>query len=122
MYEGDSFFTLTGPQQIGLLLVSVGLVCGWIYASWRLSHAKPLALRIVVGLALFFGFVWLSPQIYYQYYRMIIDGLSAQFVIGWPDRMGHIFRLLTFQSDSNLSAHSQGLLGWALVIVAVLRR
>ncbi|RLJ41403.1 hypothetical protein BCF46_3196 [Litoreibacter meonggei] len=122
MYEGDSFFTLTGPQQAGLLLLSVALACGWIYASWRLSARRPLVLRLAIGIVLFFGFVWLSPQIYYQYYRLIIDGLPAQFVVGWPLGPLHVVRLLTFQFDANLSAHSQGLLGWALIIVAALRR
>ena len=122
MYESDSFLTLTGSQQIGLLTLSAVLTFGWVYATWRLSLGKPLALRLGLGFASFFGFVWLSPQIYYQYYRVIIDGLPAQFVIGWPVGLGHSLRLLTFQSDVTLSAHNQGLLGWALIIAAALRR
>ena len=122
MYTSDSFFTLTGPQQVGLFVLSAALLCVWLYATWRFSAGKPVFIRIGLGFALFFGFVWVSPQIYYQYYRMIIDGLPAQFVIGWPDGFGHIFRLMSFQSDANLSAHSQGVFGWALVVVAAIKR
>ena len=109
-------------QQIGLFILSAVLFCIWLYGSRRLSAGKPAIMRVSIGLVLFFGFVWVSPQIYYQYYRMIIDGLPAQFVIGLPEGIGHIARLLSFQFDSNLSAHSQGLLGWALIAVAAFRR
>ncbi|SHF38021.1 hypothetical protein SAMN05444273_105337 [Litoreibacter ascidiaceicola] len=122
MYESDSFFTLTAPQQIGLVAMSAGLMLCWGYVAWRLGAKRPLILRIVIGVAVFASFVWLSPQIYYQYYRVIIDGLPAQWVIGWPPGPRHILRLLSFQADANLSAHSQGLLGWLLLGLAAVRR
>jgi len=122
LYDSDSFFTLSGPQQIGLFVLSAVLFGVCLALSWRLGRGRPLPLRLILSAAVFFGFVWLSPQIYYQYYRLIIDGLPAQLVIGWPQGVGHLARLLTFQSDANLSAHSQGLLGWTLIAIAVIRR
>ncbi|WP_281857156.1 hypothetical protein [Litoreibacter halocynthiae] len=122
MYEYDSFFTLTGLQQIGLVAVSVGLMLCWGHVAWRLGAKRPLTLRIVIGVAIFVSFVWLSPQIYYQYYRAIIDGLPAQWVIGRPPGPLHILQLLSFQASANLSAHSQGLLGWLLLGLGAVRR
>ncbi|SFR34907.1 hypothetical protein [Litoreibacter janthinus] len=122
MYDGDSFFTLTAPKQAGLLVLSALLMFGWVYGCWRFNAERKLILRLFIALASFMAFVWLSPQIYYQYYRLIFEGLPAQFVIGWPEGLGHIVRLLTFQSDATLSAHSQGILGWVLFVSASLRR
>ncbi|MEP3347039.1 MAG: hypothetical protein ABJN34_05850 [Litoreibacter sp.] len=122
MYESDSFFTLSQSGQIGLLVLSLVLFLGTLYASWRLSANKPLVLRLVIGLVLLFLFSWLSPQAYYQYYRMIIDGLPQQIVVRMPSGPLELLQLLTFQADANLSAHSKGVLGWALLIVSGLRR
>jgi hypothetical protein len=122
MYDGDSLFTLSGPHQFGLVVLSAALFCLLLILSWRFSRGRSVLVRLGLSFVLFFGFVWLSPQIYYQYYRMIIDGLPAQFVVGWPHGLSHLFQLLSFQSDANLSVHSQGVLGWALVVVAAIRR
>ena len=65
----------------------------------------------------FWLFVWLSPQVYYQYYRLIFDGLPVQWVVGRPE-LGEAMRLLTFTGPANLSAHGQGVLGWAMLCVA----
>lgn len=99
-------------------MLSLALFCVWVAASWLISRGRRLGLRLLIGLVLFVLFVWLSPQIYYQYYRLIIDGLPAQFVIGWPRGAAHIAELLLFQAEENLSAHGQGLLGWALLVTA----
>ena len=82
MYSEDSFFTLTPMGQFGLVTVSFGLLLGVLaLASWGVK-GRRLSIRITTALAIYWLFVWLSPQIYYAYYRMIIDGLPQQWVIG----------------------------------------
>lgn len=122
MYGGDSFFTLTGAEKIGLVLLSLGLSAVSLFVAWLASRRFPLPVRIVIALTLFAAFIWLSPQVYYQYYRMIIDGLPAQIVIKRPVGFLELARTLAFQRDASLAVHSQGILGWALIGVAALRR
>ncbi|MEM1161662.1 MAG: hypothetical protein AAGJ28_12065 [Pseudomonadota bacterium] len=71
--------------------------------------------RLSGALILFWVFVWASPQIYYQYYILIIPDLPWQWVIWPPASPLDAFELLLFQGPQNLSAHSQGLLGWSLL-------
>lgn len=118
MYESDSFFTLSAGGQAGLALLSLLLGLAVLWGVWRGTQAAPRGLRVLAALIAFWLFVWVSPQVYYQYYRLIIDGLPAQWVI-WPPRWpGEAVRLLTFTGPANLSAHSQGILGWAMICVA----
>ena len=71
---------------------------------------------------MFWLFVWVSPQIYYMYYMIIIPDLPLQWVI-WPPASPHsAFEMLFFQGEQNLSAHSQGVLGWLLVVAPFLKR
>ena len=122
MYESDSFFTLTPLGQAGLLVLSLALFFATLYGAWRLASGKSLLLRLLIGMALFFVFTWASPQVYYQYYRMIIEGLPQQLVIKAPPSALEILKLLTFQAEANLSAHSKGALGWALMVLPAFRR
>lgn len=122
MYDQDSFFTLSEGGQAGLLVVSTILFCLTLSALWRLCRGRAIFQRVVVACALFAGFVWLAPQVYYQYYSIIIGGLPAQWVIGRPPSALHLIELMTFRAKSDLSHHSQGALGWALVVTAILRR
>lgn len=122
IYEGDSFHTLTGAGQIGLALLSLVLSATLLWAGWRVMAGKPITLRIALALALFFGFVWLSPQVYYTYYMTLFDGLPWQSVIKSPPGIERLLRLLSFQGTQNLSAHSQGVLGWALIVISALSK
>lgn len=121
MYGQDSFFTLSIPGQIGLACLSLVLFAAVIGVSWRLAKCRSMWVRLGVPFLLFWLFVWVSPQVYYTYYRMIFDGLPAQWVIGVPPGLGHIIRLLTFTAQSNLSAHGQGILGWVAILVSLAR-
>lgn len=121
MYQGDSFFTLTGGQQAGLVILSTGLMALTVITSRQLGRGT-IIYRLGAALLVFYLFVWVSPQVYYQYYRLIIDGLPAQWVIGAPPGLPRIARLLLFQDTPNLSNHAQGLLGWGLLLLALLRR
>ncbi|MEO1139034.1 MAG: hypothetical protein AAFW87_06220 [Pseudomonadota bacterium] len=81
----------------------------------------PRAARIVLAITVFWAFLWLSPQVYYFYYMLIIDSLPWQIVIKAPPGAGDLVRLMSFSDDASLSAHGQGALGWAMVAAAVFK-
>ncbi|MEP1521050.1 hypothetical protein [Ascidiaceihabitans sp.] len=114
MYTQDSFFTLTAIGQIGLAVVSLALSTFLIFAVFRL-RLKPFWHFISACVALW-AFVWLSPQVYYAYYRLLIVGLPAQIVIQAPPGVVDVVKLYGFSSARTLSGLGQSLLGWALLI------
>ncbi len=122
LYDGDSFFTLTLAGRIGLLALSALLSVALIWASWRVGRSQRRFTRILIALALFYGFVWLSPQIYYSYYLMVFDGLPLQLVVGAPPGPDEAVRLLALQGASNLSDHGKAMLGWVMIVVAMVLR
>ena len=122
MYDGDSFFTLTLLQRVGLAGLSVVFALAALAITRVMTVLRPMLLRPPIWAVLFISFVWASPQGYYAYYRLIIDGLPAQSVIGDPPRPEALFALLTFRGPATLSAHSLGILGWAMLVVALLPR
>lgn len=121
MYRGDSFHTLSGMGQVGLILLSGVLSLVLLGLAWRLMRGRYWALRFGIALLLFFGFVWLSPQVYYTYYLTLFDGLPWQVVVKDPPGPQALAALLTFQGPGSLSAHSQGALGWLLLVMAAVR-
>lgn len=120
MYEGDSFYTLSAIGQVGLVLLSATLTA---ILLWFVVMVRWLRLPLRLGLAalLFFGFVWLSPQVYYTYYMALFEGLPWQVVIKDKPSAQALWKLLTFQGKATLSAHSQGVVGWVLIAIAVFR-
>ena len=122
MYEGDSFFTLGVAGQIGLLIVSLLMAAAALGVTRLMTFHRPLILRPFIWAVLFISFIWLSPQGYYTYYRLIFDGLPAQSVIQAPPRPEELLAFLTFTGDATLSAHSVGVLGWLMLVVAMLPR
>ncbi|MEO9575176.1 MAG: hypothetical protein ABJ263_07370 [Tateyamaria sp.] len=122
MYEGDSFYTLTVWGQVGLVIVSIAFALAALTITRIMTVLRPLLLRPPIWFVLFICFVWASPQGYYAYYRLVIDGLPAQSVIDAPPRPEVLVALLTFRGPATLSAHSVGLLGWAMLVVALLPR
>ncbi len=122
MYSQDSFFTLSVPGQIGLLALSILLMVVMLFLACTLFQARPRAFRLGFGLLLFWLFVWISPQIYYQYYRFLFDGLPQQWVIWPPVTLERIAELLLFKAQPSLSAHAQGALGWAILLAASVKR
>jgi hypothetical protein len=78
-----------------------------------------LVRRLLWAGGLFWLFLWLSPQVYYLFYQLIFAGLPVQIVITWPPGAETVLRRLTFTGPATLSAHGQGLLGWALLVLAV---
>ena len=122
MYSQDSFFDLSPWGQVGLACLSAVLFLLVVYAARALLRKRPVWLRILGALAIFYLFVWLSPQVYYLYYLTIIEGLPLQWVI-WPPYRGPVdaLLLLVFQGPHSLSAHGQGLLGWSLLAAPFLK-
>ena len=118
MYSADSFFTLDGPERIGLALLSLALFALVVWGTTKsAARLNGVIARLCLSLFAFYLFVWLSPQVYYTYYRLIIPGLPAQWVVGTPPHSLDVLKLLTFTGPSNLSAHGQALLGWAALLV-----
>lgn len=122
MYAQDSFFDLSALGQVGLACLSGVLSLATLWALHRLARGRSIWVRLVCAVVAFWAFVWLSPQVYYMYYRLLIPDLPLQSVIKWPVGPWRLLELVTFQWRSNLSAHSQGVLGWALLAVAIFSR
>lgn len=119
MYQQDSFFDLSGWGQVGLALISVTLFVAMLLITRRLLRRFPVWGRIIGALVLFWLFVWASPQIYYMYYRMIIPDLPLQWVIWHVREPLKPLEMLIFSYRPNLSAHGQGILGWAMILTAM---
>ena len=120
MYRDDSLFTLGLVEAAGLLGVSGLLVLGVLALARRLRRGG-LGRRVAAAAGLFWVFLWLSPQVYYAYYQLILEGLPVQIVIGWPPGAETVLRRLAFAGPATLAAHGQGVLGWVLVVGAVRR-
>ena len=85
----------------------------------RASRLPRWYMRLALAALIYWGFVWLSPQIYYTYYMMIFEGLPLQWVVRQPPALGDIGRLLTFRGPATMSAHGLGILGWSMSGVAL---
>lgn len=121
MYLQDSFFDLSSWGRIGLVCISSILFLSVLFATRTLLKYKPVLVKLTGSLVFFWLFVWLSPQVYYMYYRILIPSLPLQWVI-WPmESPITAFKYLLFQGPQNLSAHSQGLLGWSLIVAPFVR-
>ncbi|MGB7241175.1 MAG: hypothetical protein WBC93_03705 [Sulfitobacter sp.] len=117
MYAQDSFLTLGIWGQIGLASLSL-LLSGVLI--WGVSRLKGCTLlRVGAVCVAFWLFIWLSPQIYYLYYLVLIDGLPWQIVIRPPPGPADIARLISFLGDQTLAAHGQGVLFWAGQLAAL---
>lgn len=115
MYTDDSFYTLTLTGRLGVLALSGLLFLVTVGASAALMRGRRTAVRLATGAFLFVLFVWLSPQAYYALYRLLIEGLPQQWVIGTPPPLEQLLGLITFTGMATLSAHGQGALFWVVV-------
>ena len=122
MYQNDSFFDLSTFGQMGLGAISALMGVAVIWLGYRLMRRRrKRRTRMVIALALLWLFVWLSPQVYYTYYIFIIPDLPWQSVIRTPPGPVDMFEILSFSGRQDLSAHSKGLLGWALILIGFFR-
>ncbi len=121
MYAGDSFYSLSAAGQGGLVVLSTLLALAavaFVLVLFRLS--KSLSLRMIAALAVFWVFLWLSPQIYYFYYQIILDDLPWQIVIGGPPNPVDLIEVMSFGGPATLAGHAKGVLGWTLFILGPL--
>jgi len=126
MYERDTFFNLSIPGQIGLAALSLALALVMIWLTFTVLKKIPrinLLFDALIALSLavsaFWLFVWLSPQIYYTYYHLLFDDLPRQIVVKTPPTLETLANLLFFQNRVALSHHATGILGWALILIAL---
>ncbi len=103
-------------------MLSALLCLFMLWATRRVTRGRKWWLRLGAAVVLFVLFVWLSPQVYYTYYGFLFEDLPRQLVIGDPPGPGRLAQLMTFSWRANLSAHSQGLLGWAMILTALWRQ
>lgn len=119
LYAQDSLFTLSNLQIAGVLalaLLQAGIAA---WAVLRAGRGRCWWVRLVLAFTAIWLFEWLSPQVFYTYYRSIIPGLPAQWVIGWPPGPGALLALVTFQGPASLSAHGRAALAWALIALSL---
>ena len=119
MYGNDTFFNLTVPGQIGLAVLSAVLCILTIGLFLKISSRFGTLVKVLIAIVFLWAFTWCSPQVYYAYYWLIIDGLPVQLILQNPPGPVEIIRLLTFTADQNLSDHSKGLLFWLMVAAAM---
>jgi hypothetical protein len=117
LYTQDSFFTLTYPGQVGLVMLSLSQAACFLWFAISIGKRTSRPGRILISIGLFALFVWLTPQVYYAYYSLVLKGLPLQWVLKSPPTPTDLGRLLTFTGSPNLSAHSKGALGWLLLII-----
>lgn len=122
MYQQDSFFDLTPWGQVGLACISLTLFVLMVFLTSRLLWRAPFWAQVLGASILFYVFVWVSPQVYYTYYRMVIPDLPLQWVIWPPPEPTKALKMLAFQWRDNLSAHGQGLLGWGMLVASPLKK
>jgi hypothetical protein len=121
VYAGDSFYSLSLAGQGGLLVLSLSLALAsvaCVLALFRLS--KSFGLRMIAACAVFWAFLWLSPQIYYFYYQIILDDLPWQIVVGGPPSPVSVIELLSFSGPATLADHAKGAFGWTLFVLVLL--
>ncbi len=121
MYADDSFFTLSVPGQIGLVLLSALLTSAFVFGFWTLTRRRNVLFRLAAAVMTLWLFVWLSPQVYYTYYLVLFDSLEFKNVIKSPPTASDMISLMTFSDRANFSNHGKGILGWGLVIASVFR-
>jgi len=122
MYEFDSFFSLYPWERAGRVVLSLVFAAVCVAAVRWGSRGLVWPFRLVVAVAVFWGFVWVSPQGCYAYYLLLFDDLTARWVIREVPSPAEMWGHLTFSGRSTLSSHTKGLLGWALILAALLRR
>ncbi len=127
IYERDTFFELTLLGRAGLTMLSILLAFVVVYIAFifykngpRQSLSIGLGSRLITAATLLWLFLWLSPQAYYLYYQTIFDGLPWQIVIMTPPSISDLGDILLFQGRNSLAEHSKAVLGWILILGALI--
>lgn len=117
-YHQDSLFTLGTGGIAGVLAIAAVLTGLALLTTRLVARRRHWTIRMIIAVFVFGLFEWLSPQIFYEFYRMIIDGLPRQWVIRPPTPQG-LIELVSFRAPASLSSHGRGGLFWLLLIVAL---
>lgn len=120
-YNPQNSFKEKPRVTLGLACLSAALFLLLLCATRSFLWTRSAWVRILGAFTIFWLFTWLSPQIYYQYYRMVIEDLPQQLVIGSPPSPYEALQLLLFQGPHSLSAHGRGLLGWSLFVMSFVK-
>lgn len=120
MYDGDSFFSLTMAARFVLVFLSMGLAALTAAAFIKITCRLAWLVRLLLAPVFLWVFVWLSPQVFYLYYMTLFDNLVLHNVVQLPPRPSQIMQLLSFTGKTALSQHATGLLGWGLIVLAIL--
>lgn len=121
MYQGDTFFHLSIPGQIGLVLLSGCLALLLLWVFWKTSSRFGTLVKVLLAFLCLWGFVWISPQVYYLYYWLIFEDLPLQMVIQSPPGIQTIVELISFKGKATLSDHSKGALFWLMILMVIVR-
>jgi len=131
-YPGDSLFTLSVSQRIGLILITSVLVLllflTCVVASYtlcKLFHKHAARWYIVLSctvttLLLCAIALALVPQLHYLYYRLIIPGLPAQIVPAGDLSVSQLWQYLVLPAHANTSVHASGVTVWICVFASVI--
>lgn len=131
-YPGDSLFTLSVSQRVGLILITCVLVlllffictvssytlCKLIrkhVARWFIILSCTVTALLLCAIALL-----LVPQLHYLYYRLIIPGLPAQIVPAGDLSLSQLWQYFMLAADANTSVHASGATVWICVFASVL--
>lgn len=118
IYAVDSLLTLNAPAAV--LLVGLALTMA-VFVLWlvRLVARRQIwPARLMIALVAIYLYEWLSPQVFYEYYRLLFPDLPAQWVARPPGPFA-LGRLMTFTDQANLSFYSRGVLAWAIILAAL---
>lgn len=127
MHDTYTILHLTPWTRVGLVCLSALLAALTLYATNRL-HVKTRLVSLVparriahfgIAFTMLWLFIWLSPQVYYQFYWAALSALPMQIVIGTPPSPMEIAGLLAIDIRADLPPIAQGLLGWSLLAQAV---
>lgn len=126
MTDTYTILQLTPLVGAGLVTLSAVLSFATFFAAHRAHKAAQARIsryrlipHITIAAALFWLFMWLSPQVYYLFYMACLPGLPAQIVIGWPPFPARLMQLLWIDFSADLPPIAQGLLGWTLLGQAI---
>ena len=114
-FHRDTFWSLSAQGRLGLLLITgtVSLLGCWLAAKGagafagrghrRAIRAGYLVLNLLI-LSIVYAVVWLLvPQIYYEFYRLLMPGLPAQWVLQDVGRVAELATSVRLAEGSTLA-------------------
>lgn len=119
MYDGDIFLALTSSGQWAVAALSAVLAFLAVVAVRLTRRHVSAAAAPAIGVVYWWLFLWLTPQLYYLLYMLLIEGLPFRLMVLWPPGAGRLLELLLFRSQVSLADHALGALGWAMLLASL---